>query len=233
MTIKAIALDDEPLALEVVKTFCSRIDYVDLKQCFTTPAEAINYLKDNQVDLLLLDINMPGMNGLDFLKAAGGNAMVIFTTAYSEYAVEGFNVKALDYLLKPFKFSRFEQAIEKAKEQMNYMNIADPASQYLYIRADYSTQKIFINDILFIEGMDNYIKLHFEDKRPMLVRMSMKAIVEKLPEPRFVRVHRSYIVPVDKITAVKNKMVYIGANEIPIGMNYQDHFNDVFTNRQV
>ena len=231
MTIRAIALDDEPLALEVIKTFCSRIDFLDLRHCFTTPTEAMNYLKDNQIDLLFLDINMPGMNGLDFLKAAGSNAMVIFTTAYSEYAVEGFNVKALDYLLKPFKFSRFEQAVVKVKEQMNYMNIADPSAQYLYIRADYSTQKIFINDILFIEGMDNYIKLHFDDKRPLLVRMSMKAITEKLPEPAFVRVHRSYIVPVNKITAVKNKIVYIGTNEIPVGMNYQEHFNEVFNNK--
>lgn len=231
MKIKAIALDDEPLALEVIKTFSAKVDFLDLKQTFTTPADAINYLHENPVDLLLLDINMPSMNGLDFFKAVGSNSMVIFTTAYSEYAVEGFNVKALDYLLKPFKFSRFMQAMEKAKEHMNYINTVDPTSQYLYIRADYTTQKIFINDILFIEGMDNYIKLHFEDKRPLLVRMSMKSIIEKLPEDKFIRVHRSYIVPLSKITSVKNKIISIGNQEIPIGLNYQDQFNDAFAKR--
>lgn len=232
MMIRAIAVDDEPLALEVIKTFSEKIDFLELKHVFTSPSEAMAYLKENPVDLLLLDINMPSINGLDFFKSLEYQPMAIFTTAHSEYAVEGFNVKALDYLLKPFKFNRFMQAIEKAKEHLDYLNTVDPTNQYLYIRADYTTQKIFINDIAFIEGMDNYIKLHFDDKRPLLVRMSMKSIIEKLPANKFVRVHRSYIVPVSKISSVKNKVILIGNHEIPIGLNYHDQFQEVFGNKQ-
>lgn len=226
--ITALALDDEPLALEIIKAFCGRTDFLELKYSTTSPADAMTYLKENSVDLLFLDINMPGISGIDFFKSAGGNSLVIFTTAYSEYAVEGFNISATDYLLKPFKFTRFMQAVEKAREQINYLNIVDPASQYLYIRADYSTQKILIDDIIYIEGMDNYIKLHFTGKKPILARMSMKGIVEKLPPNDFVRVHRSYIVSVKKITSAKNKAVYIGATEIPIGINYAEKVLPLF-----
>lgn len=226
--ITAIALDDEPLALEIIKAFCGRIDFLDLKRTFTSPTEAMTYLKDNPVDLMLLDINMPGITGIEFFKAAGNESLVIFTTAYSEYAVEGFNISATDYLLKPFKFTRFLQAVEKAREHINYLNSNAPATQYLYIRADYSTQKILIDDIQYIEGMDNYIKLHLADKKPILARMSMKTIAEKLPEPSFIRVHRSYIIPLNKITAVKNKMIYMGETEIPIGLNYYDNFMSFF-----
>lgn len=226
--ITALALDDEPLALEIMKAYCGRIDFLDLKYATTSPTEAIAFLKDNPIDLLFLDINMPGISGIDFFKTAGGNALVIFTTAHSEYAVEGFNISATDYLLKPFKFSRFMQAVDKAREQINYLSTVDPGSQYLYIRADYSTQKILIDDIIYIEGMDNYIKLHISGKKPILARMSMKGIVEKLPEKDFVRVHRSYIVSVKKITSAKNKAVYIDTTEIPIGINYADKVLPLF-----
>lgn len=222
--MNAIALDDEPLALDVIKNFCEKTDLVNLKRTFTSPAEALTYLRQEPTDLIFLDINMPGKNGIDFSKALDISVMVIFTTAHSEYAVEGFNVKAIDYLLKPFKLSRFMQAVEKAKEHLNYLNTLDPTSQYLYIRADYTTQKIFLNDIVYIEGMDNYIKFHFDGRKPLLVRMSMKSICEKLPEQSFSRIHRSYIVPLAKVSVVKNKMVYIGTTELPIGMNYHDTF---------
>lgn len=228
--ITAIALDDEPLALEIIKAFCGRVDYLELKRSFTSPGEAMAYLAENHIDLLFLDINMPGISGIDFFKEAGHNSLAIFTTAYSEFAVEGFNISATDYLLKPFKFSRFMQAVEKAKEHLNYLNSTAPATQYLYIRADYSTQKILVDDIQLIEGMDNYIKLHLTGKKPILARMSMKAIAEKLPEPTFIRVHRSYIIPLNKITSVKNKMIYLGDTEIPIGLNYLDNFMSFFNN---
>ncbi len=226
--INALALDDEPLALEIIKAYCGRVDFLDLKYATTSPTEAMAYLKDNQIDLLFLDINMPGISGIDFFKTAGGNALVIFTTAHSEYAVEGFNISATDYLLKPFKFTRFMQAVDKAREQINYLNTIDPAAQYLYIRADYSTQKILIDDIIYIEGMDNYIKLHLDGKKPILARMSMKGIVEKLPANDFVRVHRSYIVSMKRITAAKNKAIFIGPTEIPIGINYADKVMPLF-----
>ncbi len=227
--ITAIAIDDEPLALEIIKTFCEKVDYISLKLMFTSTVEAQEYLKSNPTDLLFLDINMPGISGIDFFKAYGQNSMVIFTTAYSEYAVEGFNINAIDYLLKPFKFSRFMQAVEKAKDHLSHVSNTDVSSQYLYIRADYSLQKIAFSDIFYIEGMDNYVKLHLIGKKPILVRMSMKTMVEKLPEGDFIRVHRSFIVSTKHITSVKQKSVYLEKLEIPIGLNYADNVATFFS----
>jgi two-component SAPR family response regulator len=141
--ITAIALDDEPLALVIVKQFCSRIDFIDLKKTFTETEEALAYLKENPVDLLFLDIKMPAISGIDFYKMAGQDTMVIFTTAHSEYAIEGFNLNAIDYLLKPFDFNRFKHAVTKAQDFYNYsMDKTDEPKPFLFIRADYSMVKI-------------------------------------------------------------------------------------------
>ena len=227
--IKTIAIDDEPLALEIIKAFCKKTPFLDLKKTFTGPAEAMEFVKSNPVDLMFLDVNMPGMSGLDFYKAAGKNAMAIFTTSHSEYALEGFNVSAVDYLLKPFKYARFLQAAERAREYMAYLHNKDASPQHLYIRADYIMHKIDIADIIYIEGMDNYIKLHLAGHKPVIARMSMKAISEKLPEQDFVRVHRSYIVSSKKITGVRNKTVFIGETEIPVGLNYAEKLTALFS----
>lgn len=221
--IKAIALDDEPPALEVIENFCAKSGVINLVKTFTKSEDALKYLKKYPVDLLFLDINMPSITGIDFYKKIPHKAMVIFTTAYSEYAVEGFTLSATDYLLKPFSFSRFEQAIVKAITQwkQNHQNLEQ---QYLFIRADYSLKKILLSDIVFIEGLDDYLKIHIQNQKTIVARMTMKALLQKLPEKEFSRVHRSFIVSISKIEKVRNKIIYINEEEIPISASYETSF---------
>lgn len=226
--IKAIAIDDEPPALKVLENFCGKTDFIRLEKTFTKPNEATAYLQKNAVDLLFLDINMPSVSGIDFFKAMQDKTMVIFTTAYSEYAVEGFNLNAVDYLLKPYTFERFTQAVTKARDFQQYMNETGAALKHLVVKADYSLVKIDIANIQLIEGLDDYLKIHLANGKPIVVRMTMKAILEKLPEDNFIRVHRSYIVPLNKIENVRNKNITIAGQEIPIGNSYEENFFKAF-----
>jgi DNA-binding LytR/AlgR family response regulator len=221
--IKAIALDDEPPALDILQSFCDKIEYIDLQKTFTKSEEAFKYLKKYPVDLLFLDINMPSISGIDFFKNLPHKTMVIFTTAYSEYAVEGFTLSATDYILKPFSFSRFQQSVEKAFSQWKLQN-QDPEQLYLFIRADYSLIKILFSDILYIEGLDDYLKIHIQNQKTIVARMTLKAIFQKLPVPEFIRVHRSFIVPISKIEKVRNKIIYINQEEIPVSASYENAF---------
>lgn len=221
--IKAIALDDEPLALEILQSLCATIEYVELEKTFTKSDEAFKYLKKYPVDLLFLDINMPSISGLDFYKKLPHKTMVIFTTAYSEFAVEGFTLSATDYLLKPISLSRFQQAVEKAHTQFKLQN-QNIEQQYLFIRADYSLIKILFSDILYIEGLDDYLKIHIQNQKTVVARMTLKAIIQKLPETEFIRVHRSFIVPVSKIGKIRNKIIHIDQIEIPISASYEEAF---------
>ncbi|AWK03600.1 DNA-binding response regulator [Flavobacterium crocinum] len=225
--IKAIALDDEPLALEILQSLCDTIEYIDLERTFTKSDEAFKYLKKYPVDLLFLDINMPSISGLDFYKKLPHKTMVIFTTAYSEFAVEGFTLSATDYLLKPISLSRFQQATEKAYSQWKLQN-QNIEQQYLFIRADYSLIKILFSDILYIEGLDDYLKIHIKDQKTVVARMTLKAIIQKLPETEFVRVHRSFIVPISKVSKIRNKIIYIDQTEIPISVSYEEAFFALF-----
>ena len=227
--IRAIALDDEPPALQVLETFCSQVDYIDLKRCFTKTDEAFDYLDKNEVDLLLLDIHMPALSGIDFYKRTGKKPMVIFTTAYSEYAVEGFNLNAIDYLLKPFTQKRFLQAVEKAKEHYMTLHPAAKMDQpYILIRADYSLIKLMIEDILFVESLDDYVRIHLVEQKPLLARLTLKALLEKLPPELFIRVHRSFIVSIHHIEKVRNKIILIAGTEIPLSSSYEDIFFERF-----
>lgn len=221
--ITAIAIDDEPLAIQVITEFASRIDFVDLKATFTRAGKALEYLNDNPVDLLFLDIEMPLISGIDFYKIVPRNTMVIFTTAYSQYAIEGFNLDAVDYLLKPFDQLRFTKAVEKAREVQLYKQLKNVGeAEYLSVKVDYSIRKIDVSEILYVEGKDNYIKLHFDNGKNLLVRMSMKTLMEQLPDGRFVRVHRSYIVPKQKVSAFRNKTIYINSIDIPTSALYME-----------
>jgi DNA-binding LytR/AlgR family response regulator len=225
--IKAIALDDEPLALEILQSLCKTIDYIELNKTFTKSDEAFKYLKKYPVDLLFLDINMPSISGLDFYKKLPHKTMVIFTTAYSEFAVEGFTLSATDYLLKPISLSRFQQAAEKAFSQWKLQN-QNIEQQYLFIRADYSLIKILFSDILYIEGLDDYLKIHIQNQKTVVARMTLKAILQKLPETEFIRVHRSFIIPISKISKIRNKIIFIGQAEIPISVSYEEAFSKLF-----
>ncbi len=226
--IKAIAVDDEPPALKVIENFCAKVDSIELVKTFNKPTEALAHLKKFPVDLIFLDIQMPSMTGLEFHKAIEQNTMVIFTTAYSEYAVEGFNLQAIDYLLKPYTLERFQQAVDKAKEFYNYQHQKENTQNYLFIRADYSLVKVNIADILYIEGLDDYLKIHLPGKKPLVARMTMKAIIEKLPGNEFIRVHRSFIVPLSKIESIRNKTIQLSGQEIPIGTSYEEEFFKLF-----
>jgi len=223
--IRAIALDDEPLALKIIESFCKRVDFIQLEKTFTKTSEAAKYLRKQPVDLIFLDIQMPTQNGLSFYKEIGQSIKVIFTTAYTEYAVEGFNVSASDYLLKPFPFDRFLTAVSKVKDQLEVHNASlNTENIYLYVRADYSLHKILLEDILFIEGLDDYLKIHIEHQKPIVARMTMKAILEKLPGNHFVRIHRSYIISISKMEKIRNKIVYIKSHEIPLSATYEELF---------
>jgi DNA-binding LytR/AlgR family response regulator len=233
--ITAIAIDDEPPALKIIESFCAQDDSpepnrIHLLKTFSKPNEALKYLRKFPVDLLFLDVQMPSLSGLKLYKAMEQISMVIFTTAYSEYAVEGFNLNAIDYLLKPFTYERFAQAVNKAKEFHAFMHKSEKTPQeYLFIRVDYSLAKINIADILFIEGLDDYLQIHLADHKKIVPRMTMKAIVSKLPANEFIRVHRSFIVPLKRIEQVRNKIIYIDGKEIPIGSSYEEDFFKVFS----
>lgn len=223
--IKAIAIDDESPALKVIENFCGKVDFVELLRTFNRPTDALQYLQDFAVDLLFLDINMPSITGIELYKSLKQNTMVIFTTAYSEYAVEGFNLSAVDYLLKPFTFERFVQGLNKANEYFTYQNQQTTEPQpYIFIKADYSIYKVAIADILFIEGLDDYLKIHLENTRPIVARITLKNMLEKLPSKEFIRVHRSYVVPFSRIKNVRNKIISLVGKEIPIGASYEAAF---------
>ena len=227
--IKAIAIDDEPPALDVIENFCSKIDFIDLQKTFTKPTEALKYLRKFPVDLLFLDIQMPSLTGIEFYKAVQQDTKVIFTTAHSEYAVEGFNLQAVDFLLKPYTFERFEQAVNRAKEAIGITRQSDSSSeQFLFVRADYSLVKINISDILYIEGLDDYLKIHVHNQKTIVTRMTMKSILKRLPQKDFVRIHRSFIIPFKRVESVKNKVLILEGKELPIGNSYEEEFFKLF-----
>lgn len=222
----AIAIDDEPPALRIIEKFCLDQPLVELKKTFTNPAEALKYMKNYPVDLLLIDIQMPGNNGMEFYGNLKAKPMVIFTTAYSEYAVEGFNVNAVDYLLKPYSQQRFDIAIKKASDLFRN-NQSTESSRYLSIRSNYSLVKIEISDIQIIESFDDYLSIYTDSGKKIVARMTLKTILAQLPSD-FVRVHRSYIVPLKKIELVRNKIITIAAKKIPIGNKFEKDFFSKF-----
>jgi len=215
--IKAIALDDEILALKIIENYAEKIENLSLEKIFNTQSDAQKYLNKFPVDLIFLDIEMPSKNGMDFYKSIPQHTKVIFTTAYSEYAVDAFSLNAVDYLLKPFSFERFKSAVEKVKT-----NPENDSIKHLSIRADYKLHKINFEDIQLIEGLDDYIQIHLKDHSKITARSSMKNIMEKLSEKDFIRVHRSYIVPVADIKTIVNRNIHIGDFIIPIGETYKD-----------
>lgn len=223
--LKAIALDDEPPALSVLENFCARTDFIRLEKTFTRPKEALLYLRKSPIDLLFLDIQMPSISGINFYKSIDQKTGVIFTTAYSEYAVEGFNLDATDYLLKPFTFERFLQAINKARTRVEQFGTPEPSSPaYLFVRSNYSLVKIAIEEILFIESQDDYLKIHLPGAEPVVTRMTMKTVLKKLPPEKFVRVHRSFIVAVEHVEQLRNRVILIAGTMIPVSPNYYERF---------
>jgi DNA-binding LytR/AlgR family response regulator len=220
-----IAIDDEPLALEVIKKYVSDTPLVQLTNTFTDAIQALAFLKTHSVDLILLDIHMPDISGIQFLQSLKQRPMVIFTTAYSEYAVKGFELEAVDYLVKPIKFDRFVKAIEKARKMMAIKSALTESSEdgFLTVKSGYSSTPVSFNNILYIEGLDDYIRIHFlDEQKPILSLISLKSVLEKLPEARFMRVHRSFIVSLKNVKSVRKKFIFLGNVKIPIGDTYAE-----------
>jgi DNA-binding LytR/AlgR family response regulator len=230
--IRAIAIDDEPPSLEILKNFSSRIDFIDLQKTFTKPSDALKYLRKFPIDLVFLDIQMPSMTGIEAHKSIDKSTKVIFTTAYSQYAVDGFELQAVDFLLKPYTFERFLKAVERAKQlaSQNKESHIDKL-RYIYVRADYSLVKINVNDILYVEGLDDYLKIHILNQKSIVVRMTMKSMLSNLPKDEFVRIHRSFIIPLNRIVSIRNKMVVFEGKELPIGISYEEEFIKRFTSK--
>lgn len=228
--IKAVAIDDESIALKVIENFCKDIDFISLEKTFSDAKEGLKYLNKFPVDLLFLDIDMPYINGIDLYKQLKQDTMVIFITSRADYAVEGFNLMAVDYLLKPFSYDRFLQATKRANDLLSFNTQSDKAddSKFLFIRADFSLIKIAIADIIYVEALDDYLKIYIQDQKTLVARMTMKTILEKLPANKFIRVHRSFIVAVDRIQALRAKTVLVDRLEIPMGGSYIEEVNKVF-----
>lgn len=219
--MKIVAIDDEPPALSIIEQFCHKLKLSDI-HTFYNLEEAYEFLNNNEIDLLLLDVQMPAINGLSFYQSLQHKPMVIFTTAFANYAVDGFDLNALDYILKPFSFERFERAIQKAVDYQKYLNhLKDSEQKVIFIRADYSLVKIELDQISYIEGLDDYIKIHQLNKPTVVARCTMKGILEKLPSSQFIRIHRSYIVAKSQVIAIKNKTIKIADKELPIGSSYE------------
>lgn len=230
--LNCIAIDDEPLALSIIETFCAQVPFLQLQKTFTDTSEAAKFLRKFPVDLVFLDIQMPDMLGTEFYRTHAKDKMVIFTTAYSQYAVEGFDLNALDYLLKPIEFQRFLQAVNKSQEYFNYLHqSAHKEQQHLYVRSEYSLVKIAFSDILYIETLDDYLKIHLKDKKTILTKMNLKNIMSKLNPTEFVRPHRSYIIPIGLIDSVRGKTIHLQNIEIPIGIKYEEDFFKAYAGR--
>lgn len=230
--MNCIALDDEPLALNVIRDFCYRLDFLNLVAACTNPVDAVQYFKEENIDLIFLDIHMPNISGLEFIRILDKRPMVIFTTAYSNYALEGFEINAVDYLLKPISFDRFLKAVNRANElhalkEHNTNPLSNDhhnGNKFMMVKVEYSTVKINIDNILYIEGLKDYIKI-YSGGRPVLTKSTMKNIEEKLPSCAFMRVHKSYIVAIDKIDSIENNRILIGERRIPVGSQYKSEFN--------
>jgi len=218
----AIAIDDEPKALEVIEIHASKIPFLDLKATFTDAFEAIPYLQNNKIDLIFLDIKMPDISGIEFVHCLQKVPMVIFTTAYSEYAVQGFELDALDYLLKPFSLARFMKACNKA---LSIKQLKEGEERdFVFIKTGYEEEKVFFDDILYIEAEGNYLTFMLKNGK-LLSRQTMSDILQVLPEKLFVRIHRSYIIAYNKVEKIARQAVFIQGIEIPIGASYEDNLD--------
>lgn len=234
--LRCIAIDDEELALELLEDNIKKLPYLQLVATYHSPLEAMKILKEESIDLVFLDIQMPGLTGLQFIQSAGASCMFILVTAYEKYALDGYNLNGVDYLVKPVELSRFIQACNKAWElhQLRLKQKATPqtaAQDYIFVNVDYSLVKLMLSDILWIEGLKDYIKIHLQQNpKPVITRLSMKSMEEQLPASGFLRIHKSFIVAKHHISAVRKNSVFIGQMELPVGDNYREAL-DAYVNR--
>lgn len=234
--MNCIIIDDEPLALDLLKDYIEKIPFLTLERTFTNPLEGLAYLQENRVDLIFLDVELPYLNGIEFVKCLQWKPLIIFTTAYEKYALAGYDLEITDYLVKPIQFERFLRAVNKANSQLKLSkkNVERPVvvpekeslPDFIMVKTGYNTINVNLNDILYVEGLKDYIKIHLTSKT-ILTLNSLKKLQEMLPESRFVRVHRSFIVSLPKIDSIQRSRIVIGKTFVPVGENYKNAFKDM------
>src|SRR5271157_4515255 len=230
--IRCIAVDDEKLALDLLEDDILKVPFLQLVKKCRSGIEALDVLQSEKIDLLFLDIQMPDISGIQFLKSLPHKPLVIFTTAYEKYALEGFELDVVDYLLKPYSFERFIKAVNKAQEHLSVLGRSQDhpeteeisfSNQFIFVKSDYKLVKIEISEIQYIESLKDYVKIVIRDK-PVVTLSSMKAIEERLVGPDFIRIHRGFIVNIRKIQYIHRNFVKVSDKEIPIGDNYKENF---------
>lgn len=239
MKLKCAIVDDEPLALGLLESYAQKTPLLELCGCYSSAIEAMKHLQETPVDLLFLDIQMPDLNGLEYSRMVDEQTRIVFTTAFDQYAIDGYRVNALDYLLKPISYADFMQAVNKAVQwfelkqkayeapQKTADSVTNLAGEYIYVKSDYKLVQIELDKILYIEGLKDYIKIHTEDEpRPILSLISMRAMEEKLPADRFIRVHRSFIVQKQKIKVIDKGRIVFGKEYIPISDSYKQELQN-------
>lgn len=222
--IRCLAIDDEPLALELLTDNISKVPFLKLIASCDNVMDAMKEMQQQSVDLIFLDIQMPGLTGLQFIESMTEKPMIILITAYKQYALEGYNLAVTDYLVKPVSLDRFMKACNKAKQLFELKSIHKIAvkPEYIFVNADYSMVKITLTDIIYIEGLKDYISFHLKSsKHPLVTRMPMKTIEEQLPQSTFIRIHKSYIVSISFITAIRKSSVFIDSLELPLSDTYR------------
>ncbi len=233
MKINAIIIDDEPLAIDVLKKFSDTIDYLEIKGTYTNPLEAIKFLSENKIDLIFLDIEMPMINGVDLVESLNQKPLIIFTTAFPQYAVEGFNLDAIDYLLKPISYKRFLKAISKVSNAAelqsevmvpNQIVINSNENKFIFVKSDYDNLKVNIQDIKYIEGLKDYLRINLSNDKFVLTLSNFTSILDKISNPDFIRVHNSYIVNLNYIKSIQKNRILIGEKRIPISETYKKEF---------
>lgn len=234
--INTIAIDDEPLALQLVTGYIEKTPGLNLVGKFDNPLDAVDFMADKTVDLIFVDIQMPDLTGIEFTRAITKGPKVIFTTAYEKYALEGFRLDVVDYLLKPFSYEEFFKAVQKALrlirlEHKAEMTLVEANNEFLFLKSEYKIKRINFNDILYIEGLKDYVKVYTKnDPRPVLSLTSLKLLETKLPESAFMRVHRSFIVNLEKIDTIERSRIVFGKVYIPVSDQYKEKFQE-FVNK--
>lgn len=231
MKINCIAIEDEPLALKKIKEFIEQIDYLNLLEGFNNAVDAIGFLKENPVDLIFLDIRMKKLSGIQFLESLQIKPKVIITSAYDEFALKGYELDVADYLLKPFSFERFIKSVDKVYNQLNG-SVSNNSNGYIFVKTEYRIEKIEIKDILYIQGMKDYLKIHTSDRKIMTLQ-TFRNLVEILPQKDFIRIHNSYIVSIAKIETIERNRIRIGKDLIPISDSYKEKFYGILKEKKI
>lgn len=237
MTLTCAIIDDEPLAVSLLENYVLKTSFLELRGTYNSAVNALPALREEPVDLLFLDIQMPELSGLEFSQVLDPRIRVIFTTAFDQYAVDSYRVNALDYLLKPISYADFLASVNKAVawfELLRKPSASDAPIDRIFVRSEYRLLQIELSRVLYIEGLKDYVKIYLEgEERPVLSLMSMKKLEEMLPADRFVRVHRSFIVHADKIKVIERNRIVFGKEYIPISENYKPHFLEVLERRAI